>query len=76
MVLTVDDHISPILENAAKIYNHQIVTPNSKPGIMIMALATNAKNSTVFAFVQYFFWVINLKANTHSVFLVYFTLKV
>jgi hypothetical protein len=49
IVLTVDDQIKPRLEMRANIYSHQISSPNKSPGIMIKALITKAKNSTVFA---------------------------
>ncbi len=66
IVLTVDDQIRPRLETKAKIYNHQILISKRSPGIMIIPLATKAKNSTVFALVQYFLSPIVFKAMTHS----------
>jgi hypothetical protein len=53
IVLTVDDQTKPMLEMRANIYSHQISNPNKSPGIIIKALMTKAKNSTVFALFQY-----------------------
>jgi hypothetical protein len=62
IVLTVDDQIKPALEISARTYSHQISFPNSRPGKIIDALATNAKNSTVFGPFQYCLFVIVLSA--------------
>ena len=52
IVLTVEDQISPRLEIKAKMYSHQMLMSKRSPGIIIMPLATKAKNSTVLALVQ------------------------
>lgn len=52
IVFTVEDQIKPTLDIKAKTYSHQISIPKSNPGIIINALITKAKNSTVFALFQ------------------------
>jgi hypothetical protein len=51
-VLTVELQINNILETSANIYSHQICSPKSSPGNMIISFVKKAKNSTVLAFVQ------------------------
>jgi hypothetical protein len=62
IVFTVDDQINIILEIKANMYSHQICLSNSRPGIIIIAFATKAKNSTVFGLFQYFLYFIVLRA--------------
>ena len=66
MVFTVEDQISPRLDTSANIYNHQMLISKSSPGMIIIPLAANAKNSTVLALFQYLRWPIVFKASTHS----------
>jgi hypothetical protein len=51
-VLIVADQINNTLVINAKMYNHQIDTPKSNPGIMIKAFVVKARNSTVLGIFQ------------------------
>ena len=66
-VFTVEDQIIIKLVTKAKTYSHQNCTSKTRPGIIIAALTTKAKNSTVLALFQYSFLSIDFNATIQSV---------
>ena len=66
-VLTVDDQTKARLETKANIKSHQICTPKSKPGKIIIIFVAKAKNSTVLALFQYALLFIDRRASSHCV---------
>jgi len=52
IVFTVEDHTSSALVPSANKYSHHSWVLNKRPGTIIIALITKAKNSTVFALFQ------------------------
>jgi hypothetical protein len=51
-VLIVADQIRRMLVTSAKMYNHHIEIPKSRPGIIIKPFVVKARNSTVFGMFQ------------------------